>query len=529
MAAISSISYAGVDGNDVVLFGGTPETEVTIDGSGNLVVTDINGGNSADDLTMTFDGTYYTFNDPNLTLSTSGIAAGDLIRPDAFTVSVRATAVTGGLSIDMLAGTDVVNLDGDFTAPPATNVSVLADTINVNAAIATSTTGTIDLNGDIQVVVNTTGSLTTAAGALTLTGQAGPAGNSGAGEAGVQINGAVTSTTGTITIDGTSGATTALNNWGVLIDGATASVQSGGAINIDGQGGAGTDFNFGVYILNGATDETTGTGTLDITGTTLGTGLGNHGVAVQAGSTVQSTTANLSITGTAAGTGIDNRGVQIVGTVASLGAATVTITGTGSGVGTGANGADGVFLGSGQVNSAGGAIQITGTAGTLGNGVRVNSTGQINATNAATVELIGTAVGAGVGEEGISLEGPINSATGTVTLTSNDDIAFLADGDITSTAGTITVTADRSIAMSSGSSITSGAGAVMLDANVGGGAAGTFIGISLASATISSTDGAIALTGQGGNAGTNNTGIRFSGTSTVESTGTVAGTAGYDH
>ena len=90
------------------------ETLLEIDGSGNLVITDINGGLSNDNLTMSSDGTWYTINDPNLNLTTTGIAAGDLVRPHANTVQVRASAVTGGLIVDGLGGDDIEGGSGQL-------------------------------------------------------------------------------------------------------------------------------------------------------------------------------------------------------------------------------------------------------------------------------------------------------------------------------------------------------------------------------------------------------------------------------
>ncbi len=372
------------------------------------------------------------------------------------------TATTYGVYLTGLS-TDVTSADGA--------ISITGDSINVGSAVSSSGVGSIELDGTTDVRVDSAGSLGTDTGAIMLTGQAGPAGNGGAGQAGVEILGSVISTSGPITIDGTSGSVASLNNWGVLLTSATAIVQSGGAIDIDGTGGAGTDFNFGVYVLADARVETTGGGTLTIDGTSNGTGLGNHGVAVQTPGTVRSTSADITVTGTASGTGIDNRGVHVVGTVESFGAASITLDGTASGSGD----SDGVVV-TGAVNSAGGAIVLDGTGGATGNGVEVASTGTVAATAGATIEILGDGPDAtAVTGAGVRIVGAITSATGTVTLTSEDDVNFDATGSLMSTSGTVAITGDNAagnnasvIAMADGSTVNAGSSPVSLltDGNI---------------------------------------------------------------
>lgn len=112
-----AISYIGGDGNDIVLESfGVVETSVEIDTDGNLVVTDINGGVTADRLTVTIVNGAYVISDASVALSTTIAAA---TRPDARTVVVPVSQVTGGLIINLLAGGDEVDLQAVHAGPGA--------------------------------------------------------------------------------------------------------------------------------------------------------------------------------------------------------------------------------------------------------------------------------------------------------------------------------------------------------------------------------------------------------------------------
>lgn len=118
---IFTISYIGGDGNDVVLRAeGTAETSVTLDGSGNLVITDINGGVSTDELTIYLDGGELVITDPNLVLTTSVPGAS---QPDVHTIRVPLGAFSGAILVNTLGGNDTLTLDygtGGYFARPIT-------------------------------------------------------------------------------------------------------------------------------------------------------------------------------------------------------------------------------------------------------------------------------------------------------------------------------------------------------------------------------------------------------------------------
>lgn len=107
---LMQINYDSGDGNDVVLAVYAAETSVELDGAGNLVVTDINGGTSNDNLTITLNGagTHYVLSDPTHIITTSiAGATGN----GTFSISVPIASVTGDIQFHTLAGNDAVTVD----------------------------------------------------------------------------------------------------------------------------------------------------------------------------------------------------------------------------------------------------------------------------------------------------------------------------------------------------------------------------------------------------------------------------------
>ncbi|MEM9154018.1 MAG: hypothetical protein AAGB13_03125 [Cyanobacteria bacterium P01_F01_bin.33] len=81
-----------------------PETEIRLDGSGNLIVSDINGGNSNDTLTFERVGNTLIISDPNQPLSAgSGVSS-----VDDNTVEIAFGAVTGTINVNTLGGKDAI-------------------------------------------------------------------------------------------------------------------------------------------------------------------------------------------------------------------------------------------------------------------------------------------------------------------------------------------------------------------------------------------------------------------------------------
>ena len=112
---VFSISYIGGDGDDVELtYAGAVETDIQIDGSGNLIITDAPGDTTDDSLVITVTDPnpvtgYYTITS-NTVMSTG---EPGLIRDDANTIRVPFSELTAGGTITFNGGdgTDMLTID----------------------------------------------------------------------------------------------------------------------------------------------------------------------------------------------------------------------------------------------------------------------------------------------------------------------------------------------------------------------------------------------------------------------------------
>ncbi|MEC5127716.1 LamG-like jellyroll fold domain-containing protein, partial [Verrucomicrobiales bacterium BCK34] len=184
---------AGTAGNDVVLVSAGPaETEISIDGDGNLVITDINGAGSNDDLNIDFDGANYTITDPNLALTT-GIAGA--LRPDANTVVIPATSFPGGTIAGILLNTlgNAGATAGDIDQVNFT-LSGMATSLDLN--------GNLVLNGAEVVTVDTGDAIDLGGGDIVFTS------DDGSGTNTLSIEGGSLTQFGSIVEDETNGAET---------------------------------------------------------------------------------------------------------------------------------------------------------------------------------------------------------------------------------------------------------------------------------------------------------------------------------
>ena len=313
-----------------------------------------------------------------------------------------------------------------------------------------------------------------------------------------------------------------------------ASVRSPtGSVLLQGRGGDTGSFNHGVRIQAGGNVSTTSTGgTVTVEGTG-GAGVGggnNYGVYVTGtGSLVTSGGGNVMVTGVGGGSGDDNYGVNIdrSGRVTSGSNGTVTIHGTGG-------------------DSSGGSNE----------GVVVFSTGIVTSGGSGSVIVQGTAVagsGSGFGI-GVSVAGTVTSGGGNVSVTgfgggsetSNANIGVTVGGAGTVTAGgTGSVTAQGTGgATTSGHSnygiyflqgagaVTSNGGSVSVTGQGGSGTGGFHFGVYLLdnSTVTAGGSGTVTVDGTGGTTGSKNYGVHVAiNSSTITSGGgavSVTGTGG---
>lgn len=310
-------------------------------------------------------------------------------------------------------------------------------------------------------------SLGRVAAGITIVGTGGAGEDNNIGLQLINTSTLVTSVDGDIVLSGTGGSNEtsgSSNNYGVYAlsgadvrsTGTDSATGTAALITIVGTGGGGEDGNYGVYLNSSGTEVTSVDGDISITGTGGSYGLAgsnsNLGVLVQGGADIRSTGTD-SVNGTAAqitieGTGgagdSSNTGVFLSspGTQVTSLDGDISITGTGQGSGsdnTGvqiASGATVISLVAGQAT-----ITVTGSGAASADGVLLNSN-----TNAALVsDTTAITVNALAGDLNMTGDARIESNSGTIELTSVDDVhlgAVNADIDDTGAAGNVLVTAD---------------------------------------------------------------------------------------
>ncbi|HEY9248104.1 MAG TPA: filamentous hemagglutinin N-terminal domain-containing protein, partial [Rariglobus sp.] len=357
---------------------------------------------------------------------------GDLFLNTATTDTGKVRIVSAYL--DAAAGSVTIgNVHGD---------SILFNTGHLTAAGAISLTGNATgtdtaANNRAGITLSQDSTITSTGGAINLTGHGAAAAN---GAYGILIDDAViTGTAGGVTLTGTGeGADSA----GVQVNHGAQITATGGTILLDGKAtatAAGQNNVIGVDVYGSTISNTgggitiTGDGTTTYTG--FDTGFQNHGVYLDSGSAL-SASGTISLTGTGGGRGavvppsdqrIGNFGVNTLADITVTGNGDITINGTG---GNGDqtqesqnDGNFGVVVSTGTVKTEGtGGITITGNAGpsllaAYGHGVLVNGGATIQT---AGGNLLVTANGRGMEGAGFVLrDGSVLRTTGAGDLTIN--------------------------------------------------------------------------------------------------------------
>ncbi|MBI4986476.1 MAG: filamentous hemagglutinin N-terminal domain-containing protein, partial [Rhodocyclales bacterium] len=305
---------------------------------------------------------------------------------------------------------------------------------------------------------DTTAWLKTTGGNIALIGTAGN--NATGGSSGVYVGGRIDAGgSGTLTISGSGGATTAAASLrGVQVDGGTLSVVNGN-LAITGHGGNATSStNRGVWIWNGSLIESTGSGNIDIAGDACLTGCF-----------------------TATSTSYGNYGLNIdTSTVRATGSGAIILTGQG-GRGTYQNYGVNIFTGTIAVNT--GSLTVTGHGGDgttyTNKGVRIYAS-TLGSTGAGNITISGDASATTTSIYG---SGGIYVDTSTISTTAGGTVALTGRGGLATTGDTE--------------------------------------GVYLWGSTVQVVDGALTITGYGGNAtGTWNTGVLIEEGSIIDSVGT---------
>ncbi|WP_254507965.1 hypothetical protein [Anatilimnocola floriformis] len=512
----ASISYTGGTGNDVVIIIGNPPGTTMVDVTdGNMLITDVLGGDTDDTLTLTRNGANIRVTDPNHILA----AQGGAIFVDIHTIDVPIALVTGGLVIDTLGGNDSVTLNfsgGNFIPAGGVQYSGGAGnndslsltggtTSSIDHLISDASSGSITLGGTLAGTISFTGVepifdgmlvanrnffLNGGSETITVTDAAG-AFNTLTSTFGHAITFA--NPTASLMIDAASGDDTISFN----------SLDAEGPFNaaLTVVGGVGNDtvnlnaditfapnVNLDLDLQND--DATPGTDSINIgvnanlilSGSGAATLKASRNVLLFPGSSVVTANGPLLVEGNqqaTASTG-DFSGVEVNGgMLQATGTGLVTVRGRGG------NGNAGLQMG--VLVSNGGAIRGGTTGGTFvqgvggastandNHGVRVIGAGSIITSQGANVQVVGSGGGAGAattGNRGVDVEsnGPSAAAItaggagnvvvqGTAANTRNSAGVRVAgvNGLITSTTGTVQVTGQG------GNGATSGAYGVWVD------------------------------------------------------------------
>ncbi|HND53902.1 MAG TPA: autotransporter-associated beta strand repeat-containing protein, partial [Pirellulaceae bacterium] len=147
---IGTITYRGGDGNDIAILTPAYSTSVALDGAGNLVITDIDGGTSNDSLTIRADAASgrYLIGDPDKSF-TSNVPGSTGNGTNQ--IAIPFSAVTGGtIQFETLAGDDAVTIDyalGAFPKPIVVNAGAQSTADVLTIANATLTNATLRLTG----------------------------------------------------------------------------------------------------------------------------------------------------------------------------------------------------------------------------------------------------------------------------------------------------------------------------------------------------------------------------------------------
>ncbi len=448
----------------------------------------------------------------------------------------------GGGSVvfeDPISGRTAIQIDGGTVSTSTGSITFLGvgtasipftrTGINLfGGTIIESTSGTIDLNGNglngITALSNLDGvkitgvgtEVRTDTGSILLTGRGSAGGTSSDNDNGIRVaigaTVSITGATGSATLDGRGGAGDDFCR-GIRIDGSVEATSSG-SITLIGRGG-GIPLNFGnlnqgIHIGGGSV--TSMGGNITMTGIGLNNG---DGILLSTATVTTTGSGAISMTGTPDNTLDDQFGVQIINCTVS------TVDG------------DVTMLGNSSVGAGG--------------GIRADTTGLftniIETTGTGAIDMTGHTLGSGAGDGnhiGIELDDTTvrttlgGSSLNTITLTgdgsrdpgiemNNGATISTVDADITVTGSVnsdLFAGTGPGVNMVASSSITSTTGAIAVtgtNKDVNSAAPGI---VMVTSSTISS-DGGITLTGTGGTGGTTAGGyygIRIRGLSLVTST-----------
>ncbi|OWK45591.1 putative autotransporter protein [Fimbriiglobus ruber] len=462
-------------------------TQVALDGSGNLDVTDTVGHN--DTLTVSRTGADLVVTDPNNIL----VAESGVTQVDAHTVELSFASITGQIQIDTGAGDDAVTLDlANGILPPGG----IAYDGGAGGNDLLSVVGSGTESADYTPSSTTTGSGTIAVGGQTITfSNLEP----------VDMSNLLAAT---VTLPGADDVVTVADGFDAATGKIPALVVTGtsGGVNIES-----------AHLSNNTTvtiDTTAIDGNDAVTIASADNAHGNHNLVINTGAGTDAVT----VAGAATFAGdvsIQSQSIAVNALLTAGAANTVTLNAGDGAITTTAAGTV-VVAGSLSLSATTG-ITLTTAVGTL---AAANATsGGVAVTNAADF-AVGT-VGSVSGVMAIGQAVTLAATVGTLTVT--QPIAA------TGTAGSVALTAGQSVDVVANVTVTGGENGVQITGS--GLVAEDSIGVAVEpGATVTTTDnGAVTITGTGGaGSGELDDGVYIGGTVTSGGTGVViiTGTGG---
>ncbi|QDU09046.1 Calx-beta domain-containing protein [Gimesia aquarii] len=421
--------------NRIFDFAGAAET-VTLSDHGTT-----NDGYSSIDSTLGAAVTFANTSSAVTVLSNTGSGADTINVQGLDSLNASSLTITGDADDD-------VNFQTNSTVMGSNDLTVNAQTITVSSGIS-STSGAVSLTASRNIALNTTSSLTTVDGGITLVANSG--GTTTGTFIGIDANNATIQSTGSgnVAFTSISGDGDGIYLYGGTSVTSTATGVSAGTISLNGTGGGAASYQHGILLIDASISSVDGAISLTGQGGGDGTAINNNGLYLH-DSSISST-----------GTGVN--------------AATITLDGT---AGNGISINRGIRTAQFSLTSVDGDISITGqgagdVTGSSNEGIVFGAPNTITSTGTAAISIHGLA-GAGLTyNQGISVssQNDISSVNADIMMISDGDLLFSTNSDITATSGNLQVTANYLSASNTGNMtingtavLSTGSGNIDLDA-----------------------------------------------------------------
>ncbi|MDB5389867.1 MAG: hypothetical protein JWM11_5513, partial [Planctomycetaceae bacterium] len=532
--------------------------------NGLLTVSDVDATGKNNLLTVTVDGTVLTVSDANeqfiaapaggtlsdggrtltmpLSLVTSGLTLNAGGGDDVIDINSIDAAFNSNLIVNGDAGADTVTFQGSATSVGSGNITVSAETINVNSgltaggAVNLTSTGddtTLSINAAVTAGANSEfsadkmfiiGPVNLGTHILTVA----PESTADANDS-IDIGSTTDSASNMLQLsnaelDHITAATIIIGDTKTSTITVSAAIQQSGDSNIQVVTGRNIVFQDGAGWA-------TNNGSLSFTANQAATGTGNFfGIEVNDATLMSTGSGNIALVGRGGNTGVENHGVFILGgsVISSTGAGGIVLTGVGGSADSSNRGVE-LNDATTTVTSASGDIRITGQGGAgTGNynfGVWMVLGPTVSSTGNARIFIEGTG-GTGISENNGVLFNGYGYSGATHLTTQDGDITITGNGSTSATGA-----ANRGIGMYAGAFIQSKGNARITLNGTGGTGTDSARGVELddTGTLLTSVSGDIHITGQGG-ANTSGYGLWMLNGAAIESTGTakitIDGTAG---